>query len=117
MGRREIQRRRPPCDGISVVSDRRIEPLCNTRGHEGQASDRHEASVPFRVEVTGTDVAGVPFRRQYPTLFRAQTVSVSVDGTDTPVTPGSTRELTVTVQKLARHQVISPYLAVQAWDQ
>lgn len=37
-------------------------------------------SVPFRIAVDGTDSEGHAFRREYPALYRAQPLAVSVDG-------------------------------------
>ena len=54
-------------------------------------------SVPFSIIVNGTDASGTAFQRQFPKVFRAQTVAVAVEGTQSPVLPDSTKQFTFDV--------------------
>jgi hypothetical protein len=57
-------------------------------------------AVPFTIVVNGTDAFGAPFQRQFPSTFRAQTVSVGFAGPDVPILPGSSRQVTFVVKNL-----------------
>ncbi len=58
-----------------------IQSLALTKGDPYAAFDEFAGmpDVPFRVAVSGIDAAGKHYERLYPTLFRAQTVKVSLD--------------------------------------
>jgi von Willebrand factor A domain-containing protein 7 len=59
-------------------------------------------SVPFRVVATGVDLGGAEYRREFPKLFRAQSVLVRLDGlsSDT-INPEGTVELSFEVANLS----------------
>lgn len=55
----------------------------------------------FRVSVEGFDEAGYPYRRQYPAVYRAQTLAVAVDGAEVvEVAAGSAVDVAFTVTNL-----------------
>lgn len=56
---------------------------------------------PFRIVVVGSDKNGLPFQRQYPTLFRSQSLSVeTTSNTDDTVRAGMPRTFKFTVKNL-----------------
>lgn len=58
-------------------------------------------SASFRVSVEGLDEAGYPYRRQYPAVYRAQSLAVAVDGAElVEVASGSTIQVDFTVTNL-----------------
>jgi hypothetical protein len=84
-----------------------IEPLALATGDPYAAFDEFAGSVtlpnvPFRVAVSGVDESGEQYERLYPTLFRAQTVKVSLDAeTETDRLPaGVTTTLRFKVENL-----------------
>lgn len=55
-------------------------------------------SVPFRLAVEGLDASGHAFRREYPTLYRAQPLELEIEGaTLREATPGVQEELAFTL--------------------
>lgn len=58
-------------------------------------------SVPFRISVSGLDPSGLPYQRQYPVVYRAQSVAVAVMGAPVlGVSPGSTVQVRFVVTNL-----------------
>lgn len=57
---------------------------------------------PFSIVMTATDGSGAVIQRQFPALYRAQTVDVSfnVDGALVPVAAGASRQVGFTVRNL-----------------
>ncbi len=84
-----------------------IEPITLATGDPHAAFDEFAGTVtlpnvPFRVAVSGIDESGEQYERLYPTLFRAQTVKVSLDAeTETDRLPaGVTTTLRFKVENL-----------------
>ncbi len=83
-----------------------IQTLALAQGHPEAASDEFVGNVPlpnqpFRIVVSGADKNGFPYQRVFPTLFRAQTVKVSLDPSSAvPSLPVGTTTLRFIVSNL-----------------
>lgn len=76
-----------------------LQPVSLSRGFPRAAPDHFLGeislpAVPFRVSVSGVDESGLPYQRLVPVVFRAQSVSVRVDGMQVfDVLPGQVVEV------------------------
>lgn len=84
-----------------------IQSISLAQNHPDAAADEYVGDLvlpvqPFRVAVTGLDATGLPYQRLFPTLFRAQSLGVSIsDGSNIPsLIAGTTTTLTFVVQNL-----------------
>lgn len=81
-----------------------LQPLILNQNDPDAAADDFVGSVPlpagpFMVVVSGTDSSGATVQRQFPTLFRAQSVEVTFDyDRATPMLAGSSREFSFHVR-------------------
>ncbi len=84
-----------------------IQALTLSQGHPEAASDEFVGNVPlpsqpFRIVVSGLDNNGFPYQRVFPTLFRGQTVKVSLDpASAVPSLPVGTTTLRFVVSNLS----------------
>ncbi len=82
-----------------------IQPVNLAQGNPDAAADEFVGvfglpSQPFRVAVTGFDTSGLLYERLFPTLFRAQTVEVTVDTAILSLPAGATTPVNFIVRNL-----------------
>jgi len=89
------------------VSGATLQPVTLSQDNPDAAADEFVGSfalpaTPFRVAVSGLDTSGQAYERLFPTLFRAQTVRVTLDAASAVfgLPPGSTTTLRYDVENL-----------------